>query len=225
MPRGAGSVEGMSLVVTVPSARIRDDVGEVPGAEIIVWEMTTPAPQQQIDIVVPPYMSMSGVIDALRGVDVGLVQSQSIGYDGIADILPPGFVFANAASVHEASTAELAVGLAIAAQRHIPEFVDAQKEGRWAPVFADSLADRRVMLLGYGGVGKAIAARLVPFEVEITAVASRARVEDGVEIHGVDELPALLVRPRSSSPHSPAARRPSTSSTTPCSPRCPTAHS
>lgn len=192
MPRGAGSVEGMSLVVTVPSARIRDDVGEVPGAEIIVWEMTTPAPQQQIDIVVPPYMSMSGVIDALRGVDVGLVQSQSIGYDGIADILPPGFVFANAASVHEASTAELAVGLAIAAQRHIPEFVDAQKEGRWAPVFADSLADRRVTLLGYGGVGKAIAARLVPFEVEITAVASRARVEDGVEIHGIDELPALL---------------------------------
>ncbi len=152
----------------------------------------TPAPQQQIDIVVPPYMSMSGVIDALRGVDVGLVQSQSIGYDGIADILPPGFVFANAASVHEASTAELAVGLAIAAQRHIPEFVDAQKEGRWAPVFADSLADRRVTLLGYGGVGKAIAARLVPFEVEITAVASRARVEDGVEIHGIDELPALL---------------------------------
>ena len=56
-----------------------------------------------------------------------------------------------------------------------PTFVRAQDEHRWAPEFAESLADRRVLLLGYGGVGKAIAARLAPFEVELTAVAPRAR--------------------------------------------------
>ena len=73
--------------------------------------------------------------------------------------------------MHETSTAELAVALALASQRRIPAFVRAQDERRWAPVFAESLADRRVLLLGYGGVGKAIAARLAPFEVELTAVA------------------------------------------------------
>lgn len=48
------------------------------------------------------------------------------------------------------------------------------------------------MVLGYGGVGKAIAARLEPFEVEIVPVASSARNEDGVHVHGIDELPELL---------------------------------
>ena len=126
------------------------------------------------------------------------MQSQSIGYEGVADLLPDGLVFANAASVHETSTAELAVALTLASQRRLPAFVRAQDEGRWAPEFAESLADRRVLLLGYGGVGKAIAARLAPFEVELTAVARSARVEDGMPVHAVDELPgAARATPRS----------------------------
>ncbi|HWI30947.1 MAG TPA: NAD(P)-dependent oxidoreductase, partial [Microbacterium sp.] len=100
--------------------------------------------------------------------------------------------WANAVSVHETSTAELAVGLAIAAQRHLPDFVRNQEQERWAPAWADGLADRRVLLLGYGGVGKAVAARLAPFEVDVTVVASRARVDHGVRVHGVDELLDLL---------------------------------
>ena len=160
--------------------------------ELHVWAMDAEAPSPRIDIVVPPYMSMANVLGALADVDVRLVQGQSIGYEGVADMLPEGFVFANASSVHETSTAELAVALALASQRRIPAFVRAQDEHRWEPVFAESLADRRVLLLGFGGVGKAIAARLAPFEVELTAVARRARVEEGMPVHAVDELPELL---------------------------------
>ena len=182
-----------NLVVSVPTEELAADIGELPdGVEVVVWPMDGPAPRDAFDMVVPPYMSMAKVLARLDGVDVRLVQGQSIGYDGVADILPEGLVFANAASVHETSTAELAVGLTIAAQRHLGEFAVDTAAGRWAPLFADSLADRRVMLLGYGGVGKAVAARLAGFEVEITAVASRAREEDGMPVHGVDELPALL---------------------------------
>jgi Phosphoglycerate dehydrogenase and related dehydrogenases len=154
--------------------------------------MEGPAPRERFDIVVPPYMSMARVLDRLDGVDVGLVQGQSIGYEGVDELLPPGMPFANAASVHETSTAELALALTLAAQRNLPAFVRAQDEHRWAPVFADSLADRRVLVLGYGGVGKAVAARLAPFETHVTAVATRARVEDGVPVHAVDDLPGLL---------------------------------
>jgi phosphoglycerate dehydrogenase-like enzyme len=182
-----------NLVVSVPTEELAADLGELPeDVEVVVWPMDGPAPRDAFDMVVPPYMSMAKVLARLEDVDVRLVQGQSIGYDGVADILPDGLVFANAASVHETSTAELAVGLTIAAQRHLGEFAVDTAAGRWAPVFADSLADRRVMLLGYGGVGKAVAARLAGFEVEITAVASRAREEDGMPVHGVDELPALL---------------------------------
>lgn len=188
-----------ALVVSVPTEELAADLGELPaGVELVVWPMDGPAPRDRLDIVVPPYMSMARVLERLEGVDVGLVQGQSIGFDGVADILPAGLRFANAASVHETSTAELAVGLAIAAQRHIDAFAVDTAAGRWAPVFAQSLADRRVLLLGYGGVGKAVAARLAPFEVELTAVASRARDEDGAHgvdhVHGVDELPELLPR-------------------------------
>lgn len=190
-----------NLVVSVPTEELAADLGELRcvdahgrprGVELVVWPMDAPSPRDRFDIVVPPYMSMARVLERLEGVGVGLVQSQSIGYEGVADILPAGLRFANAASVHETSTAELAVGLAIAAQRHIDAFAIDTAAGRWAPVFAQSLADRRALLLGYGGVGKAVAARLEPFEVELTVVASGARDEDGVAVHGIDELPTLL---------------------------------
>ncbi|WP_329608016.1 NAD(P)-dependent oxidoreductase [Microbacterium sp. KUDC0406] len=188
----------MTLVVTVPTARLATNIGSLPdGVELHVWDFTTPPPASRLDIVVPPYMGATGSLSALQGLDVGLVQSQSIGYDGVAERLPDGMPFANAASVHETSTAELAVTLMLVAQRQFPRFVRAQDRGEWSPVFAESLADRRVLLVGFGGVGTGIARRLAPFEVEMTAVARSARVEqvDGVGeivVHGIEELSALL---------------------------------
>jgi len=192
--------ESPRLLVTVPGATLRRALeqtsGGVPdGVEVLEWDLEGPPPVasgRRIDVVVPPYMGASARLGALAGLDVGLVQSQSIGYDDIADALPPGHVFANAATVHETSTAELTLALVLAAQRGIPDFVRAAAEGRWAPARHESLADRRVLLIGYGGVGRAIEERLAPFEVELTRVASRARDDERGRIHGIDELPQLL---------------------------------
>jgi phosphoglycerate dehydrogenase-like enzyme len=184
------------LLVSVPGATLRDALSALgptpPGVEIVTWDFASPPPTSHIDLVVPPYMGAADRLGALSAVTTRLVQSQSIGYDDVPAALPPGHVFANAASVHETSTAELAVALVLAAQRGIPDFVRAASEGRWAPARHESLADRRVLLLGYGGVGRAIEARLAPFEVELVRVASRARDDETGHIHGIDELPALL---------------------------------
>ena len=183
----------MSLVVSVPTAGLARDLEPLPeGVEVLVWEMDAPAPRDRIDLVVPPYMSGTSGFTFLAGVETQLVQGESIGYEGIAAKLPPGVVFANAATVHEASTAELAVGLTLALQRHLDDFARDTAAGRWAPQYAQSLADRRVLLVGYGGVGKAVARRLARFEVDLVPVASHARSEDGVAVHGIDELPGLL---------------------------------
>ncbi|MHA7984555.1 2-hydroxyacid dehydrogenase [Rathayibacter sp. CAU 1779] len=187
----------MSLVVSLPGSALLDAYRALPGdepacVEFVTWDLRSPAPRDHFDIVVPPYMGATPLLDALDGVHARLVQSQSIGFDGVAKVLPLGNVFANAASVHETSTAELAVGLILAAQRGIPDFVRAAERGEWAPGRYPSLADRRVLILGYGGVGKAVDVRLAGFEVEVTRVASRARDEDGVHVHGIDELPQLL---------------------------------
>ena len=181
------------LLVTVPGETLRRAIGTPPeGADIELWDMDSPAPADHIDLVVPPYMGAADRLGALEGVSTRLVQSQSIGYDDVPGALPAGQVFANAASVHETSTAELALALVLATQRGIPDFVRAAEEGRWAPARHESLADRRVLLLGYGGVGRAIEARLEPFEVDLVRVATRSRDDELGRIHGIDELPAQL---------------------------------
>lgn len=188
----------MRLFVTVPTARLAEDLGTLPeGVELEIWDLEFPAPRERIDLVVGPYMGGTKALGALAGLDIGLVQSQSIGYDGVEDTLPAGIPFANAASVHETSTAELALALTLAAQRQLPRFVLAQQSGQWSPVFAESLADRKVLLVGFGGVGEAIAMRLEPFEVDMTVVARTARPVwherlGRVQVHAIDELPALL---------------------------------
>nr|WP_245558936.1 2-hydroxyacid dehydrogenase [Humibacter albus] len=162
------------------------------GVEFVTWDLKSAPPRDEFDIVVPPYMGGIGVLGALGQVKSRLVQSQSIGYDGVDAIIPTGITYANAASVHETSTAELTLALILASQRGIPEFVRAAERGEWAPERRPSVADRRVLLIGYGGVGKAIDERLAAFEVEVTRVATRARDEGNVHVHGIDELPALL---------------------------------
>lgn len=189
--------DARTIVISVPDDRLEADLTGLPGIQVVRWEMGDAAPRASFDIVVPPYLRSPRVLARLEGVDVGLVQSQSIGYEAAAKHLPPGIVFANAASVHEGSTAELALALTLASQRQIPRFVAAQSEGRWAgPREGDeaipSLADRRVLIIGFGGVGKAIAARLQGFEAKVEAVATRGRTENGTVVHALDDLPHLL---------------------------------
>ncbi len=176
------------LRVCLPDHRLLDALKPIDGVDFVLWDLTGPPPSGRLDLLVPAYMGKPAALAALEGVDVGLVQSQSIGYDGVADVLPDGCVFANAAGVHETSTAELALGMMIASQRGIPDFVRNQASGTWDNTQRPSLADRRVLLVGYGGVGKAIEARLLPFEAEVTRMASRQRGDSSGKIYGIDAL-------------------------------------
>jgi phosphoglycerate dehydrogenase-like enzyme len=181
------------LLVSIPDSRVRSLFDELPeGIEFIEWDMTGPAPVDAVDIVIPPYMSGTAGLAQLASVKTRLVQSLSLGFDGVEKVLPSGHVFANAASVHETSTAELTLALILASQRGIPDFVRAAAEGRWAPQLLPSLADRTVLLIGYGGVGKAIEARLLPFEVSLVRVARTARSDERGVIYGIELVPELL---------------------------------
>jgi len=181
-----------NITISLPDATLREHLTPDPDLTVLEWDLTGKAPERRIDIVVPPYMGGWTSLRGLEGVDAGLVQSQSIGYDGAEKFLPAGNVLANAAGVHEASTAELTVALILASQREFPRTFKNQREGRWESFPTASLADRRVLIIGYGGVGKAIEDRLLPFETTVTRVASRARTEDRGEVHGIDELHSLL---------------------------------
>ncbi|WP_081438139.1 2-hydroxyacid dehydrogenase [Pseudofrankia asymbiotica] len=181
-----------SLVVSVPTEELREALATTPGTDVLVWDMSGEPPRPDLDLVVVPYMSDPTVLAALEGLHPLLVQSQSIGYEAVGAALPAGLTFSNAAGVHEASTAELAIGLMIASQRRLPALVHAQAAHRWAHTGSPSLADSRVIVIGQGGVGRAIIRRLRPFEVDIIRVAATRRTDPDGVVSAVDELPDLL---------------------------------
>lgn len=163
--------------------------GEV---DAVVWDFSGPPPDgAPIDLAVPPYRPDVdlGVLDAAR---VRAVQSQLLGYDTVIGAVPDGIVWCNAVGVHEGPTAELAVGLMVLAQRGLDTAARAMPAGHWDPRPGPGLLGHRVLLLGHGGIGTEIARRLDGFGVELIRVARTARTENGVPVHGLDELSRLL---------------------------------
>jgi phosphoglycerate dehydrogenase-like enzyme len=204
-PEPSAATSKREWVVTLPDPAFAPDPRDLPpGVRVRLWDLTSaPTDPGEIDVVVPPYMGRDDWTAALAGLpSLRLVQTLTAGYDNVVPMLPQGVALANAVGVHDTSTAELAVGLTIASLRGFPDFVRAAERGEWNPQVRTSLADRRVLVVGFGGVGRAVAARFAPFEVEVTAVASRERPEPeeqvrrhGVaRVHGIDELPELLPR-------------------------------
>ncbi|WP_427175280.1 2-hydroxyacid dehydrogenase [Arthrobacter sp. 92] len=181
-----------SFTVSLPNAELVEALGTQQGVDATMWAMDGPAPRNAIDLVVVPYMSPPSILRSLAGVHTQLVQSQTIGFEGVSAELPMGVRYSNAAGVHEASTAELALGLMIAAQREIGMYARAQVRGEWRHHKSRALTDSRVMVIGNGAVGRAIAARLEPFEVDVVRVATRGSVDGPRTIFGVDQLPSLL---------------------------------
>ncbi|GAA3533614.1 dehydrogenase [Aeromicrobium flavum] len=160
--------------------------------ELVRWDGTSTQPEGWLDLAVWPYTLAPADLAAIDASRIGLVQGQSLGYDGVADALPAGGRYANVVGVHEDSTAEMAVALLLAAVRNLDVFAAQQAQGRWRKARSSSLVDRRVMLLGVGGIGSRVAARLDGFGCEIVRVGSTARDDERGHVHGTAELADLL---------------------------------
>jgi phosphoglycerate dehydrogenase-like enzyme len=119
-----------------------------------------------------------------------VAQTLTAGIDDVRPLVPEGVTLCNARGVHDASTAELAVALVLASLRGLPDFVRDAGEGRWDGSRRDSLADRTVLIVGYGSVGAAVERRLEGFECTVRRVARTAR--EGVQ--SMEALPELLPR-------------------------------
>ncbi|GAB3607572.1 2-hydroxyacid dehydrogenase [Conyzicola nivalis] len=172
--------------------------GAVPeGVELVPWSLASaPDRAEQIDAVLVPNRFDFQVGDpVLQGLpNLKFVQLTSAGYDHALPFIPEGAVVSNGRGIHDDETAELAVGLLLASFRGIDVAIKNMKTRQWNTVFQPSLADRSVLLVGYGSIGKAIAARLEPFGVTITAVARTGRVDGSRTVHPMSDLRGLLPR-------------------------------
>ena len=125
---------------------------------------------------VPRYMGPVADFELMAQMpNLKVVQLLTAGYDNALRYVPRGVTLCNAGGVHDASTAELAVGLILASLRGLDEFARAMPSGSWVYARREALADKRVLVIGAGGVGRAIQRRLEPFEVDVTMAARTAR--------------------------------------------------
>jgi phosphoglycerate dehydrogenase-like enzyme len=166
-----------------------DDVPPGFDFEVVDAVEAWPDSAADVEVYVPAYRFSTRVVEVLPSMPkLRVVQSLTAGVDHIAPLVPDRVTLCNAAGVHDASTAELAVGLMIAAQRELADHVRSQDRGDWQLRMTASLADSRVIVVGAGHIARAIQTRLAPMECETTLVGRQPR--DGVR--GVDELPDLL---------------------------------
>jgi len=168
------------------------ELGDPPsGLRYEVVDPTRHVPDSVADVAfyVTPYLMSSSVGDVLpRMVDLQVVQTLSAGVDNVRARVPEGVTLCNGRGIHDTSTAELTLALILASLRGIPDFVRAHDRHEWRPGWRPALADKRVLLVGYGAIGEAIEARLLPFEVEVVRVARSAHAG----VHPIEDLPGLL---------------------------------
>lgn len=167
------------------------DLAVPPGLEVTIYDGTAAPPGDlgDIELYVLPYDSGRAPIELIGSMpSLRAVQSLSAGVDNVLPLVPAGVRLANGKGLHDLSVAEHALALILAAQRDLPRWIRQQDRGVWEREHTASLADSRVLLVGYGSIGKAVERYLLAGEAEVVRVASTAR--DGV--HGIDELPALL---------------------------------
>ncbi|NGO68376.1 2-hydroxyacid dehydrogenase [Streptomyces boncukensis] len=183
LPLAPGSVEGLPDSLTYRHWDGEDEY---------------PADPANCAVYVVPYMKGAEIavrpLEQMRGLRV--VQTLTAGIDHIASAiprLPAGTRVCNARGVHDASTAELALALTLASLRHLPESVQAQGRGEWAPGVHQALADKSVLIVGYGSIGTAVEERLLPFEVAaVHRVARSARTGPHGPVHALADLGTLL---------------------------------
>jgi phosphoglycerate dehydrogenase-like enzyme len=127
--------------------------------------------------------------------DLEVLQLLSSGYDHMLPLLgalPSGIRLSTGRGVHREATAELAVTLLLALSRGLDYFLGQQVDGDWLPRTFGTLAGKRVLVVGYGAVGPAVAARLGPFGCDVVPVARTGRTTAAGRVHGIAELPELL---------------------------------
>lgn len=107
--------------------------------------------------------------------------------------LPRDYRLSRAVGIFGQVMAEYVIGHLLAHERRLFERQQAQREQRWAPMLPRSLAGRRVLIVGCGDIGQAVAGFLAPFGVELRGVASQAREQAPfAEVAAMSGLPRLV---------------------------------
>lgn len=190
-----------ALLLYEPSAPHRRALAEAaPEAEVVVARDAEHARRQIADA--DAVLGNRHLVESLPAARrLAWVQTGSTGVDVILAADPPlgDAVLTCARGVYDDEIADHATALVLGLARGLHRARDDQRERRWPRYALTSLAGRRALILGWGGVGRAIARRLAACGMTIEAVRRRhagapADDGDGVLVHGPDRWRDALPR-------------------------------
>lgn len=121
------------------------------------------------------------------------LQMPNVGYDDAMAYVRPGITLCNATGVHDDSTAELAVGLALASRRGFAEFAKDQASATWNYRRFSSCSDSKIGIIRFSSVGQTVAKNLSGNTVDVVSF-SRSGRDESLEIDELDHhLPTLVI--------------------------------
>lgn len=184
------------LKVGVPEilgTRARDYMPATAQVIVLADDGPLPANVDGIEFFVPMFNRprVRDILPRLRSLKV--IQTMSAGVDWVISVVPSGVTICDARGIHDIPVSEWIVTAILSTYKQFPVFEDRQRKGVWErprmsePDIAD-LAGKKILILGYGSIGRAAEDRLTPFGVDIIRVARRPRTG----VHGLEEVRDLL---------------------------------
>ncbi len=185
--QGVDEVPGLETIVDEAEIRFANDADEMrellPGAEaMLAWDFRA--------------VNLADVwerADALRwihrcgaGVDAALFPA----------LVDSDVVMTNARGVFDRAMAEWTLGVIIAFAKQFRETLEFQARGEWNYRMSETIADKRVLMVGVGSIGREIARLLRAAGMSVEGVGRSARAGDDEfdVIHAIDDLHAQLPR-------------------------------
>lgn len=181
------------VVVCLPDMPELTHVGELPTNVEVVLVRDEPVPLPDlgdVDLVVPLMRIRPALLELLAGPTgrLRVIQTLSAGVDWLVGRVPEHVTVCNARGIYDSPLSEWVVGAILAMQRGHIRARDLQAKAAWEFFEPDELEGRRVVILGMGSIGTAIAERLRPFGVDIVGVGRTARDS----VRALADLDAIL---------------------------------
>ncbi|WP_214404394.1 NAD(P)-dependent oxidoreductase [Pseudonocardia lacus] len=192
------------MKILVPDTVPVDDAA-ISGATVVVYSTAAPVPEEHTDA--EALVAWGNPADQLRDAATRLtrlrwVQDLAAGPGAtLAAGFPADVAITSGRSLHDATVAEHTLALVLAAARHLHRAVRAQIGHRWAGEIGGlqpldnsqgltTLRDAKVVIWGFGSIGKTVAPLLTSLGAQVVGVARSARTVNGVEV--VDDVDAVL---------------------------------
>ncbi|UUX95239.1 NAD(P)-dependent oxidoreductase [Aquabacterium sp. J223] len=178
---GLTALPGVQLTV---AESLDSFIAQLPGADGLVLP----------DAPLPMARQISAALHGLGGQRwLHLISAGREGFEAAG--LPPGTVVSAAAGANAATVAEHAMALVLALGRQLPAAVRAQDTGRWDSSLsaqARSVEGARLLIVGMGHIGRALAPRALAFGMTVEAVTRRPQPDPS--LHAVHPLERLRDR-------------------------------